>query len=292
MLVAVTWRAIPLLGVLFLGALRQVPPSLGRAARLDGASQLQTFRYVTLPAIAPTVVAACLLQVILTVQVFDIQFALSNDRPVAGSVLAGFQIFRTVIEEISLGYGAAQTMVLAGFIAFCLWVMWVLVLRPRGGRDDEAHDADEVSAARRPWRLRLSPRTSATPPLTSAPEREASPAHGLFSPIRSVAARLGRTAAIAAFVVFLGGPIVWILIASVQTEVNLNKGPLGISFTTFFFTAYTAALQSPDWQAAALVSITVTTGATVLALTVATLTAYPLARFRTRGGRPLLLFLL
>ena len=32
--------------------------------------------------------------------------------------------------------------------------------------------------------------------------------------------------------------------------------------------------------------------ATLLALAIATLTAYPLARYRWRGGRPLLLFLL
>ena len=88
-LIAVVWRAIPLLGVLFLGALRQVPGDIHRAARVDGATGWQTFRHVTLPAIAPSCVAACLLQIVLTLQVFEIQFALSGDNPPNGLAARG-----------------------------------------------------------------------------------------------------------------------------------------------------------------------------------------------------------
>ena len=51
LLIAVTWRAMPLLGVLFLGALRQVPAGPRSRARMDGASAWQAFRRVTLPII-------------------------------------------------------------------------------------------------------------------------------------------------------------------------------------------------------------------------------------------------
>src|SRR4029078_6696099 len=64
MVVAVTWRGIPLLAVISLAALRRVRADVRRAAKLDGASSVQSFRYVTLPAIAPVVAAACLVQVI------------------------------------------------------------------------------------------------------------------------------------------------------------------------------------------------------------------------------------
>ena len=100
------------LGVLFLGALRQVPPDLGRAARMDGASAWQAFRRVTLPIIWPTVVAATLIELILALQVFDIQFA-SQPTAAQGTELVGTHIFHSIIEKISLGYGATETMVLA-----------------------------------------------------------------------------------------------------------------------------------------------------------------------------------
>ena len=84
MVVAVTWRAIPLLAIIFLAALRRVPASVRRAATLDGASNLQSFRYVTLPVIAPVVAPACLVQVILSLQVFEVQYALSSGAPPKG----------------------------------------------------------------------------------------------------------------------------------------------------------------------------------------------------------------
>lgn len=156
-LVAVVWRAVPLLGVLLLGALRGVSPVTQRAARLDGASEFQVFRYVTLPAIAPILVAASVLQIILTLQVFDIQFAVTGDAPAPGSILSSLSIYDTVIGSISLGYGAAQTVALGLLIAACLGVLW-LIVRPR--RMASAPDADpHPSAFRRDrWSLRWRPR--------------------------------------------------------------------------------------------------------------------------------------
>ena len=149
MVVAVTWRSIPLLAILFLGALRLVRPEVRRAARLDGASSLQVFRYVTLPAIAPVVIAAGLLQVILALQVFEVQYALSAGAPPKGSMLAGLAIFNTVIGEISLGYGSAMTMVLGLFIALCLAGLYLVVVRPRRPRSSPVDRGDglDVSAA-------------------------------------------------------------------------------------------------------------------------------------------------
>ena len=131
MVVAVTWRSIPILAILFLGALRLVRPEVRQAARLDGASGRQVFRYVTLPAIAPVVIAAGLLQVILALQVFEVQYALSAGAPPKGSMLAGLAIFNTVIGEISLGYGSAMTMVVGLFIALCIAGLYLVVVRPR-----------------------------------------------------------------------------------------------------------------------------------------------------------------
>ena len=51
-------------------------------------------------------------------------------------------------------------------------------------------------------------------------------------------------------------------------------------------------ISDPSWQGAAVVSITVTVAATLIALGVAILAGYPLARFRLRGARVLLLVLL
>jgi len=56
--------------------------------------------------------------------------------------------------------------------------------------------------------------------------------------------------------------------------------------------AYSRLIGDPSWQRAAVVSIAVTVTATLIALGVSLLAGYPLARFRIRGARLLLLILL
>ncbi len=53
-LVAQAWRSVPLLAVLLLAALRTIPGTLYRAAKMDGATAWEAFRFITLPAIKPT----------------------------------------------------------------------------------------------------------------------------------------------------------------------------------------------------------------------------------------------
>jgi len=275
--VAVIWRAIPLLGILFLGALRAVPRDLGRAARMDGASTWQAFRHITLPVIAPAVVAASVIQLVLTVQVFDVQFALAAPAPPRGSELAGFYVYSTVIGDVSLGYGAALAVVL-GLVAALLAGILVVASRLR------------IPGSR----IRPGSATSATPATPATPA--ASPARPNAMPHRPPQVRRRRwgsrvrrvvtLVATVGLVVWLVGPVVWIVVASTQPESRLAGGlpriglPLNLE-------AYSALLLSTEWRGAFVNSVTITTLATVLALVIATGTAYPLARYRLRGGRTL-----
>jgi ABC-type sugar transport system permease subunit len=283
LVVAVTWRAIPLLAILFLSALRLVRPDVHRAARLDGASAFQVFRYVTLPAIAPVVVVGCLLQLILALQVFEVQYAMAAGNPPKGSMLAGMAIFNTVIGEISLGYGSAMTMVLAGVIAVCLVGLY-LIVRPRRARivpleRDEDLPALPIPSARR------AAMTPERDPLPAAPRRSLAK-RGRHVIGASVVA--GVTILLAVWVI---APIAWIAIASTQPPSALVHVPPQLT-TNISFGAYWSAITDPEWQGAAAVSVTVTVLATAIALVVALLAGYPLARFRMRGTRLLLLCLL
>lgn len=284
MVVAVTWRAMPLLAVLFLGALRRVPADLARAARMDGASSWQVCRHITLPAISPMLIAATLIEIVLTLQVFDVQFALTAGQPPKGTILAAMQIYRTVIESISLGYGATETIVLGLLVGVCIWLLWVLVVR-------RIPDADPVSAqedeAEPPGRaLRAS--AAAT---DRTPSWELDLARPRFGRLRAALGQLGGAAGALLLTIWVLGPFLWIAIASVQSDVLLENDPprLGLPL---MFGAYQAFIGSSLWQGAAAVSLLVATISTVLSVAIAALAAYPLARYRLRGGRALLMTLL
>jgi multiple sugar transport system permease protein len=293
MVVAVTWRAIPLLAILFLGALRRVPTEVGRAARLDGASRLQSFRYVTLPAIAPVVIAACLLQVILALQVFEVQYALSSGAPPKGSMLAGLAIFNTVIGEISLGYGSAMTMVVGLFIALCLGGLYLVVLRPRATRIVQADRNDRLDIPP-VWRD-APPGSEVRPSVYPDPGSSAGPMATRTGSgarrLRSFGWALLVGGVTILLIVVLAGPIFWIGVASTQPPSALAQMPPRLT-ANLDLSAYWRLVNDPSWRGAAAVTVTVTVLATLIALCVAVLAGYPLARFRIRGGRLLLLFLL
>ena len=290
MVVAVTWRSIPILAILFLGALRLVRPEVRQAARLDGASGRQVFRYVTLPAIAPVVIAAGLLQVILALQVFEVQYALSAGAPPKGSMLAGLAIFNTVIGEISLGYGSAMTMVVGLFIALCIAGLYLVVVRPRRrivavDRGDGL-DVSPIRTDPRAWaRLRRDPMPGAeTGPGASAGSARSRRLR------RSAGTVLAATATVL-LVIGLAGPLVWIAIASTQPAAAVAQMPPRLT-ANLDLSAYSRLITDPSWQRAAVVSIAMTVTATLIALGVSLLAGYPLARFRIRGARLLLLILL
>ena len=90
---------------------------------------------------------------------------------------------------------------------------------------------------------------------------------------------------------WLAGPIAWIAIASTQPIEAVALMPPRLS-ANLDLSGYVDLVTDPSWQGAAAVSITVTVAATLIALVVAILAGYPLARFRLRGARLLLLALL
>jgi multiple sugar transport system permease protein len=296
--VAVTWRAVPLLAVLFLGALRQVPPDIRRAARLDGASGFEAFRYVIVPAIAPVLAAACLLQVILAIQVFETQYGLSANAPPTGSMLAGQAIFNRVIGEISLGYGSAMTMVLGLLTALCLGGLYLVVVRhrPSALRADES--AEHVYPSVRWRRIAGVPvqRSSSPAPegghASPNPPRQPWPIRAgiLVRPLQGFAGALLTAGVALLIVVWLAGPIVWIGVASTQPNSALVSMPPRLTMD-LDLSGY-GRLFDAAWQKAAVVSITVAVLGTLVALVVALPVGYSLARFRMRGASLLLLILL
>ena len=100
-----------------------------------------------------------------------------------------------------------------------------------------------------------------------------------------------RAVALVLLAVWLAGPVAWIAVASTQPESALIAFPPRLT-TSLELDGYAAVLSRQEWREAALVSVTVTVAGHALALLVAAFTAYPLARYRLRANRPILLFLL
>lgn len=95
------WKLFPLGTVMFLAGLQTIPADYYEAAKVDGASALQTFRYVTLPGVRNVTIMLTLLITIWTFgRTFTIIFLLTEGGPagcteniVIRSYLEAFKFF-------------------------------------------------------------------------------------------------------------------------------------------------------------------------------------------------------
>ncbi len=124
LLVAMAWRHIGYVMVLYLAGLKSVDPSLREAASIDGCNELQSFRRVVFPVMKPINVVVFVITVIEALRAFDIIVALKE--PVGTSVM-GVLVKKNLTGEGggNVGVGSAYGVVL---LALCLgFIVWYLV---------------------------------------------------------------------------------------------------------------------------------------------------------------------
>ncbi|WP_137771929.1 MULTISPECIES: sugar ABC transporter permease [unclassified Microbacterium] len=124
---AANWTGYGFCMTLFLSGLNAVDPSLYDAAKVDGTSAWQRFRYVTLPAIANTTNIVVLVVFINTVRVFDIVFVMTAGGPAGATEVLGTKIYRETFQNLSIGYGSAIAM----FMVLIILITTVVYLRSR-----------------------------------------------------------------------------------------------------------------------------------------------------------------
>jgi ABC-type sugar transport system permease subunit len=123
------WKTFPLIALIFLVALQYLPRETVHAAQIDGANAWRRFRYVTLPFLLPTIGVALIIELLVTIQLFDLIFALTGGGPGAYSTYnLYFYAFKTSFEHTNLSYGAVLAYVVAALAIVCGLVL------TRGGR--------------------------------------------------------------------------------------------------------------------------------------------------------------
>jgi multiple sugar transport system permease protein len=110
-LLAAGWRHTGYVMILYLAGLKSVDPSLKEAAAIDGASEVQSFRHVVFPALAPINVVVLVITVVEALRAFDIVYAINHGRN--GLELLSVLVTDNIIGEASrIGFGSALAVIL------------------------------------------------------------------------------------------------------------------------------------------------------------------------------------
>jgi multiple sugar transport system permease protein len=133
LLLADVWKSVPFIALVLLAGLQNIPATLYKAARIDGATLWQRFRYVTLPGLRTPLALAVVLQTIWSFKVFDLIFVMTRAGPADATLLLNFLAYRVSFSFLDFGYGAAIANVIF-LIMFVLALVIIRLLKPGAPR--------------------------------------------------------------------------------------------------------------------------------------------------------------
>ncbi|MFJ6517012.1 carbohydrate ABC transporter permease [Streptomyces filamentosus] len=110
LVVVMVWAQTGFAAVLLTGAIRAVPAGPVEAARLDGASPRQVFRWIVLPSIRPTLLVVLLAQTIGTFKAFDVVRTMTGGQFDTGVV--AHEMYDQAFRYGETGRGAALAVLL------------------------------------------------------------------------------------------------------------------------------------------------------------------------------------
>lgn len=112
LVIANMWYGTPFTLLFLTAGLLSINPSLYEAARIDGASKMRSFFYITLPLLKPFIIINLVLITMWSVNLFDIQLIMTGGGPLFSSTTASLYMYRQAFEFGLLSKGAAAGIIL------------------------------------------------------------------------------------------------------------------------------------------------------------------------------------
>jgi len=112
MIVFAVWKNFGSNMIIFVAGLQSIPAELYEAARLDGAGRAAQFRYITLPALAPTLLLVTILTMVGYFQLFAEPYVMTRGGPAQSTTSVLYFMFEEGFKWWNLGYASAVAFVL------------------------------------------------------------------------------------------------------------------------------------------------------------------------------------
>jgi multiple sugar transport system permease protein len=129
LLMMVLWGAVGQIMMTFSAALQEIPDDILRAASLDGAGRWKTFRYITLPLLAPVVLYNVVIATLFYFQFFEQAFVVSpNDlgAPADSTMTYALYIYQQAFTFLHMGDAAAMSVMLLAVSALVIAIFFAV----------------------------------------------------------------------------------------------------------------------------------------------------------------------
>jgi len=118
--VAHVWTQVPFSVVLVMAALSTLNPELTEAARIDGATGWQRFRYVVFPHLKAVLVVLLIYNALTAFTSYDIVYAMTGGGPGTATTLLSFHIWKESFSMYDFGAGSAVAFIVVAISALLI----------------------------------------------------------------------------------------------------------------------------------------------------------------------------
>ena len=129
MVLIASWKAFPFYSLVVLAALQGVSQELYEAAKVDGATPVQLFLFITIPSLRPTLELLVVLASIFSFKQFTIIFLMTGGGPLGATETIVLRVFNTAFRFFDYSYAAAIGV--AGFLVTLVIAVAFILLQAR-----------------------------------------------------------------------------------------------------------------------------------------------------------------
>lgn len=115
--VAAVWQMSGFTMAMYLAGLRGIPEELREAARVDGASEWQVFRRITLPLLQPITLSAVIILGHISLKIFDLVMTQTGGGPGNATEVPGIFMYEITFKSNKYAEGAAAAIVMLLMVA-------------------------------------------------------------------------------------------------------------------------------------------------------------------------------
>ncbi len=133
-IIASIWKGWPLTSLMLLAGLQTIPQTVYEAARIDGASAWQCFKYITLPYIKPVIKTIMIMNILWNFHAYNQFRVLFGSNPGIHAEVPNTLIMREAFEHYNYGLGSALSVILM-LIMLTITLLYLYFFRFRKEED-------------------------------------------------------------------------------------------------------------------------------------------------------------
>lgn len=118
------WKLIGYNMIIFLSGFSGISNSMFEAAKIDGANPVETFFYVTIPLLSPTIFFVVIITAVSSFQIFDLIYLMTQGGPLDSTNVLVYAIYKNAFEYFNAGKASAIAYVLFVIILVLTLLQW------------------------------------------------------------------------------------------------------------------------------------------------------------------------